>query len=137
MHDNENKICDLPCSSSALQDRIRLFRDLLQHHDEALGPDGKFVRPSEQVNLSLSFKLEELIDVDTYAQTVTTKVWLYMARLSNDTILRSIYLNLLVFTQEWKNEFLTWNPEEYGNITAEVWQAVSKIWFPDISVYNA
>ncbi|XP_035209216.1 neuronal acetylcholine receptor subunit alpha-10-like [Stegodyphus dumicola] len=51
---------------------------------------------------------------DEKNQVLTTNVWL---------------------DQEWMDDYLSWNPEEYGNLT-KIRIPCEKIWLPDIVLYN-
>ena len=48
------------------------------------------------------------------SQIMTTNVWL---------------------EQEWEDQKLTWNPEEYGNVR-RLYVPSDEIWLPDIVLYN-
>ena len=43
-------------------------------------------------------------------------------------------LNLWV-RMKWRNPFLKWNPEDYGNIT-KLTVNKDKVWFPDLTLWN-
>ncbi|KFM59453.1 Neuronal acetylcholine receptor subunit beta-3, partial [Stegodyphus mimosarum] len=48
------------------------------------------------------------------------------------------FLNQIVTgdeTWEWMDDYLSWNPEEYGNLT-KIRIPCEKIWLPDIVLYN-
>ena len=40
-----------------------------------------------------------------------------------------------LYLQEWKNEFLTWNSSDYGDVN-RVHFAPDEIWVPDIALFN-
>ena len=48
-------------------------------------------------------------------------------------ILKMFYFSR--YLQEWRNEFLTWNASEYGDLE-RVHFAPDEIWVPDIALFN-
>jgi len=44
-------------------------------------------------------------------------------------------MSLPFLLQYWRDEFLIWNPESYGNVT-NIHLPSSSIWRPDIAIYN-
>ena len=59
-------------------------------------------------------KYEIILFQDEKNQVMTTNVWL---------------------DQEWWDELLTWDPNDYGNIT-QIRIPCDEIWLPDIVLYN-
>ncbi|KAG4071071.1 hypothetical protein HA402_002743 [Bradysia odoriphaga] len=88
-----------------------LLNDLLKDYD-------KRSRPVEDVHspltINFSISLHQILQVDEKHQVITTNMWRFLF---------------------WKDDFLKWNPENYGNIT-QLSIARSEIWAPDIQLYN-
>ncbi|XP_074605832.1 neuronal acetylcholine receptor subunit alpha-10-like [Acropora palmata] len=90
----------------------RLISDLLQNYTKEARP----VRdPNNPIVVVFGFELVQLVNVNDRNQMITTNVWV---------------------RQIWTNELLTWDPENYDNITAVRLDA-SRIWIPDIVLYNS
>ncbi|KAI6203220.1 hypothetical protein M3Y94_00531400 [Aphelenchoides besseyi] len=94
-------------------DHERFLYDRLQHGYNVLARPVK--NESEAVVVHLGMDLQQILDVDEKAQTITTNVWLNI---------------------KWVDFFLRWNPEEYGNIK-EVRLPINNIWKPDVLLYNS
>ncbi|XP_033103072.1 neuronal acetylcholine receptor subunit alpha-10-like isoform X2 [Anneissia japonica] len=71
--------------------------------------------PKTVTELELQFFIAHVLDMDERKQTLTSSTWLTMI---------------------WMDEFLTWEPSEYGNITKIVVPA-KNIWLPDIYFYES
>ncbi|XP_071953254.1 neuronal acetylcholine receptor subunit alpha-10-like [Antedon mediterranea] len=86
--------------------------------DRLLDGYSKDVRPvqnyAKTIHLEMSLTVVQLVDMDELNQIMTTNVW---------------------FNKKWTDYFLTWNPEEFDNITTTVIDS-SLIWLPDITMYN-
>ncbi|KAJ8269484.1 hypothetical protein COCON_G00120910 [Conger conger] len=78
----------------------------------------KWVRPIQRANDTITvrfgLKISQLVDVDEKNQLMTTNVWLW---------------------QEWTDNNLRWNPEDYGGI-ASIRVPSENIWLPDIVLYE-
>uniref|UniRef100_A0A1I8J982 Neur_chan_LBD domain-containing protein n=1 Tax=Macrostomum lignano TaxID=282301 RepID=A0A1I8J982_9PLAT len=76
------------------------------------------VRPvfnsSKPVTTLMGITLTQIFDMDEKNQVLVSNVWL---------------------DQQWKDEFLTWDPEEFSN-QAKIRLPSSKIWKPDLVLYN-
>ncbi|CAD5210094.1 unnamed protein product [Bursaphelenchus xylophilus] len=94
-------------------DHERLLYDRLQHGYNVLARPVK--NESEAVVVYLGMDLQQILDVDEKAQTITTNVWLNI---------------------KWHDVYLTWDPSEYGNIK-EVRLPINNIWKPDVLLYNS
>ena len=72
------------------------------------------VRPvvdmNQPVNVTFGFSLVQIVKLDEHQQSITMKIWLRM---------------------KWINEFMTWDPHEWGNITHSRVQPQT-VWTPDI-----
>ncbi|CAH1786542.1 unnamed protein product [Owenia fusiformis] len=88
-----------------------LLRDILRDYE-------KSVRPIEQVDQPLhvyvQLSLQQILNLDEKNQHLQTGTML---------------------TLRWHDDYLMWNPEEYGNITYLPIHS-SLIWIPDITAYN-
>uniref|UniRef100_A0A915D9K3 Uncharacterized protein n=1 Tax=Ditylenchus dipsaci TaxID=166011 RepID=A0A915D9K3_9BILA len=94
-------------------DHERLLYDRLQHGYNVLARPVK--NESEAVVVHLGMDLQQILDIDEKAQTITTNIWLHM---------------------NWNDPYLTWDPSEYGNIK-EVRLPINSIWKPDVLLYNS
>ncbi|KAJ8390991.1 hypothetical protein AAFF_G00097690 [Aldrovandia affinis] len=78
----------------------------------------KWVRPihhaNDTITVRFGLKISQLVDVDEKNQLMTTNVWLW---------------------QEWTDNKLRWNPEDYGGITS-IRVPSESIWLPDIVLYE-
>ncbi|ESP00023.1 hypothetical protein LOTGIDRAFT_53687, partial [Lottia gigantea] len=68
------------------------------------------------------------------SESVSVTLDFYMSRL-DELYPNKFALSNTIF-QEWIDDFLQWNPEEFDNITRLVLPA-SKVWLPDLSVGNS
>lgn len=66
------------------------------------------------VEVSFALRVSRLVKVDNKEQLVVLDTWVI---------------------QEWKNEFLTWNSSDYGDVD-RVHFAPDEIWVPDIALFN-
>lgn len=89
----------------------RLMDSLLRHYDASVRP---VKNSSEPVIIRLGITLTQIFDLDEKNQVLTTIVWL---------------------DQEWFDEYLTWDPLEFGNFS-NLRLPCHKIWLPDIVLYN-
>ncbi|ELU08607.1 hypothetical protein CAPTEDRAFT_191122 [Capitella teleta] len=97
----------------------RLIADLLSQRTEALGPNIRYTRPMKTegpVNLKVTIRFQKLVELDAASDVLTAKLWIYL---------------------EWADHFMTWNPEDYGNITSAVWLAMDDVWMPDFAIYDS
>ncbi|XP_047935853.1 neuronal acetylcholine receptor subunit beta-3 isoform X2 [Anser cygnoides] len=97
--------------SSVAENEDALLRHLFQGYQ-------KWVRPvqnsNDTIKVLFGLKISQLVDVDEKNQLMTTNVWL---------------------KQEWIDHKLSWNPEEYGGITA-IRVPSESLWLPDIVLFE-
>lgn len=94
------------------QEESRLLHMLNKNYDKDVRP----VRnASDPIVIKLSLTLTQIFDMDEKNQVLTTNVWL---------------------DQEWHDELLTWNPEDFSGIEI-IRIPCEKIWLPDIVLYNS
>jgi len=78
----------------------------------------KYERPvlntSKPIDVTFGFQISQILEVNDRDQTVKMKTWVI---------------------QSWKNEFLTWEPSEWSNMTYIMVDA-KEVWFPDIVHHN-
>uniref|UniRef100_A0A803YN75 Cholinergic receptor nicotinic beta 3 subunit n=1 Tax=Meleagris gallopavo TaxID=9103 RepID=A0A803YN75_MELGA len=102
---------DVAALGSVVENEDALLRHLFQGYQ-------KWVRPVENSNDTIKvlfgLKISQLVDVDEKNQLMTTNVWL---------------------KQEWMDHKLSWNPEEYGGITA-IRVPSESLWLPDIVLFE-
>lgn len=94
------------------QHENRLYNDLLKNYNNLERPVASYNDP---VVVFLKLSLQQIIDVDEKNQIVTVNAWIHY---------------------NWTDYNLTWDPEEYGNITSLRFPA-SKLWKPDVLLYNS
>ncbi|CAI2349593.1 unnamed protein product [Caenorhabditis sp. 36 PRJEB53466] len=89
-------------------------RELLDpaYYEKTVHPKKDYTRPT-RVNLSMS--LYQILDVDEHMQSIEVNVWM---------------------VQNWYDEFLDWNPREYGMINRTI-VPYNQIWIPDTYLYNS
>ncbi|XP_065517461.1 neuronal acetylcholine receptor subunit beta-3 isoform X5 [Lathamus discolor] len=102
---------DVAAFSSVAENEDALLKHLFQGYQ-------RWVRPVENSNDTIKvlfgLKISQLVDVDEKNQLMTTNVWL---------------------KQEWIDHKLSWNPEEYGGITA-IRVPSESLWLPDIVLFE-
>ncbi|XP_070540914.1 neuronal acetylcholine receptor subunit alpha-10-like [Ptychodera flava] len=103
----------LPSGVVGTLDNIRLRRYLFENrtYDVTVRP---VYNTSTKTVLELQYFLSQVLDVDERLQTLRMNVWL---------------------TLRWYDEFLTWNPKDFGGIT-NFKVPKSKLWMPDIWLYE-
>ncbi|ESP05439.1 hypothetical protein LOTGIDRAFT_152290 [Lottia gigantea] len=107
--------CDLRYHNinvSRLTDEQRLLQKLLEHYDPNTRPVFDAAKP---VVIRLGITLTQVLDVDEKNQVLSTNVWL---------------------DQEWYDEKLSWNKEEFSNISI-IRIPCKLLWLPDIVLYNS
>lgn len=72
------------------------------------------IRHDMPVNVTFSFSLTQLIDVDERKEIITTNAWI---------------------RQSWRDYRLIWHPAEFNNLT-KIHLPHESIWKPDIILYN-
>ncbi|ELT98071.1 hypothetical protein CAPTEDRAFT_200914 [Capitella teleta] len=110
--------CGRNNNTSSTHER-RLIADLLSQRTEALGSNIRCTRPMKTegpVNLKVTIRFQKLVELDAASDILTAKLWIYL---------------------EWTDHFMTWNPEDYGNITSAVWLAMDDVWMPDFAIYDS
>ncbi|CAG9540010.1 unnamed protein product [Cercopithifilaria johnstoni] len=94
-----------------ITDEQRLLYHLFDQYEKAVRP----VRnASDTVVVRMGMTMTNIFDMDEKNQLLTTNVWL---------------------DQEWKDEWLVWDPKEFGEIES-VRVPCDLIWLPDIVLYN-
>ncbi|XP_022803048.1 neuronal acetylcholine receptor subunit alpha-7-like [Stylophora pistillata] len=99
----------LGTTNSSWEHHIR--EDLLENYDRKVRP---VLRGKRVVEVSFALRVSRLVKVDNKEQLVVLDTWVI---------------------QEWKNEFLTWNSSDYGDVD-RVHFAPDEIWVPDIALFN-
>eukprot|EP00081_Caenorhabditis_elegans_P018093 NP_498437.2 Acetylcholine receptor subunit alpha-type acr-5 [Caenorhabditis elegans] len=97
-----------------INDQRRLVEELLDpnYYEKTVHPKRDYTRPT-RVNLSMS--LYQILDVDEHMQSIEVNVWM---------------------VQHWYDEFLDWNPVDYGMINRTI-VPYHQIWIPDTYLYNS
>ncbi|CAL2035886.1 unnamed protein product [Caenorhabditis brenneri] len=97
-----------------INDQRRLVEELLDpnFYEKTVHPRRDYTRPT-RVNLSMS--LYQILDVDEHMQSIEVNVWM---------------------VQHWYDEFLDWNPVDYGMINRTI-VPYHQIWIPDTYLYNS
>ncbi|XP_041879399.1 neuronal acetylcholine receptor subunit beta-3 isoform X2 [Corvus kubaryi] len=102
---------DVNAFSSVAENEDALLKHLFEGYQ-------KWVRPVENSNDTIKvlfgLKISQLVDVDEKNQLMTTNMWL---------------------KQEWIDHKLSWNPDEYGGITA-IRVPSESLWLPDIVLFE-
>ncbi|KAF6376034.1 cholinergic receptor nicotinic beta 3 subunit [Rhinolophus ferrumequinum] len=97
--------------SSIAENEDALLRHLFQSYQ-------KWVRPvlnsNDTIKVYFGLKISQLVDVDEKNQLMTTNVWL---------------------KQEWTDDKLRWNPDEYGGIHS-IKVPSESLWLPDIVLFE-
>uniref|UniRef100_A0AC35F8S0 Uncharacterized protein n=1 Tax=Panagrolaimus sp. PS1159 TaxID=55785 RepID=A0AC35F8S0_9BILA len=88
-----------------------LYSSLFKDYQHELRP---VANESEPLKVSMQFWLKQILKLNERDQTVLVYCWL------------ELY---------WKDEFLSWNPSDFGGID-RIHVPASKLWKPDILVYN-
>uniref|UniRef100_A0A8R1IFS8 Neur_chan_LBD domain-containing protein n=2 Tax=Caenorhabditis japonica TaxID=281687 RepID=A0A8R1IFS8_CAEJA len=97
-----------------INDQRRLVEELLDpnFYEKTVHPKKDYTIPT-RVNLSMS--LYQILDVDEHMQSIEVNVWM---------------------VQHWYDEFLDWNPLDYGMINKTI-VPYNQIWIPDTYLYNS
>ncbi|CAF3356497.1 unnamed protein product [Rotaria sp. Silwood1] len=98
--------------SDSIPDEQRLMAQLLRNYDPSARP---VYNASDTVSVSFGIALTQLSDMDEKNQVLTTNIWL---------------------EQEWFDQRLVWNASEFNGLTT-LRLPCSKIWLPDIVLYNS
>ncbi|KHJ85196.1 Neurotransmitter-gated ion-channel ligand binding domain protein [Oesophagostomum dentatum] len=93
---------------------IRLTRDLLakDRYDVRVRP---IIDHRKTLKVHISISLYQIIEVDEPSQNIKLNVWMI---------------------QKWKDEYLTWDPREYGMINSTI-IPFKHLWIPDTYLYNS
>ncbi|XP_046573449.1 neuronal acetylcholine receptor subunit alpha-6-like [Haliotis rubra] len=90
---------------------LRLHNDFIRNNNPNVRP---VKNSSDTITVSLEFHLLSMSNFDEVTQTVTANGF---------------------FLVSWKDEFLTWNASEYGDIS-EIGPDYGKVWRPYITIWN-
>lgn len=85
--------------------------DLLKNYDKKVRP---VLRGKREVEVSFALRISRLVKVDNKEQLVVLDTWVI---------------------QTWRNEFLTWNSSEYGDLN-RIHFSPEEIWVPDVALFN-
>ncbi|CAH8634762.1 unnamed protein product, partial [Schistosoma rodhaini] len=95
-----------------MTDEQRLLSKILNGYDTASRP---IFNASKSVQVGFQFTLIQISQLDEVNQVLTLNVWI---------------------EQEWIDERLTWNPQDYNNLS-RIRIPCQKLWLPDIVLYNS
>ncbi|CAF1236441.1 unnamed protein product [Adineta steineri] len=98
--------------SDSIPDEQRLLAQLLRNYDPSARP---VYNASDTVSVAFGIALTQLSDMDERNQVLTTNIWL---------------------EQEWIDQRLVWNASDFNGLTT-LRLPCSKIWLPDIVLYNS
>ncbi|UJR24828.1 hypothetical protein I4U23_006201 [Adineta vaga] len=98
--------------SDLIPDEQRLLAQLLRNYDPSARP---VYNASDTVSIAFGIALTQLSDMDERNQILTTNIWL---------------------EQEWIDQRLVWNASDFNGLTT-LRLPCSKIWLPDIVLYNS
>jgi hypothetical protein len=104
-----------PASVDASQQEKQLYTILLQGYNKQSRP---VKRVHDTVNVRVGLSLVEVLGIDENNGQISIKAWL---------------------TMNWKDEYLTWNPELHGGIERLNFATgpAARIWTPDVIVFNS
>ena len=71
-----------------------------------------------------------IVHIPYYMRFLLFNSFCYFQDEKNQVMTTNVWLD-----QEWRDELLTWDPEEFGGITM-IRIPCDKIWLPDIVLYN-
>ncbi|GFV97651.1 neuronal acetylcholine receptor subunit beta-3 [Trichonephila clavipes] len=89
-----------------------LRKALFHHYDKLVRPARSF---SDVITVETELAPVGIKDVDVKDKTIKIDTWLYA---------------------RWNDQYLTWNPEEYGGLD-QLSLPAAEVWRPDLSVYTA
>jgi hypothetical protein len=92
--------------------QLKLIQDMLDSYDRKAKPTWENNRP---VNVTFSMDLYQILELNEPMQYILLNAWVI---------------------ERWHDEFLYWNPLDYGNIT-ELRLPYHCIWLPDTTLYNS
>ncbi|UJR23945.1 hypothetical protein I4U23_026913 [Adineta vaga] len=98
--------------SDSIPDEQRLMAQLLRNYDPSARP---VYNASNTVSVAFGISLTQLSDMDEKNQILTTNIWL---------------------EQEWYDQRLIWNASDFNGLST-LRLPCSKIWLPDIVLYNS
>ena len=113
--DKKYTFVDIPShfDSETIQDTANKLREyLFQNYSVLIRPK---LNQSEPVIVKFDIALKQVIDVNVKTQKMTLFLWQ---------------------RQTWYDEFLSWNPNEFGNLT-QIFVSPMDIWIPDIIFQNS
>ncbi|KAI1727933.1 neurotransmitter-gated ion-channel ligand binding domain-containing protein [Ditylenchus destructor] len=96
----------------AASNQLKLIQDMLESYDRKAKPTWDNNRP---VNVTFSMDLYQILELNEPQQYILLNAWII---------------------ERWHDEFLYWNPLDYGNIT-ELRLPYDCIWLPDTTLYNS
>ncbi|KAK4467918.1 hypothetical protein MN116_008465 [Schistosoma mekongi] len=102
----------IPLITTIMTDEQRLLSKILNGYDTASRP---IFNASKSVQVGFQFTLIQISQLDEVNQVLTLNVWI---------------------EQEWIDERLTWNPQDYNNLS-RIRIPCQKLWLPDIVLYNS
>lgn len=112
-------------------DAKRLYDDLMSSYNSLIRPVDNI---SEVLTIKMSLKLSQLIDVvSTLAPrggASNAVLSLSLQNLKNQIMATNMWV-----LQEWTDNKLRWDPDEYGGVT-NLYVPAEQIWLPDIVLYN-
>ncbi|XP_046562549.1 acetylcholine receptor subunit alpha-like [Haliotis rubra] len=100
------------CNGASIHDARRLQSSLFSNYTSELRP---LTNQSETVKVSATVYLLDITDFDDVKQQ---------------------FICNAIFYVKWKDEFLVWNPEDFGGIKYFTFNNGYKAWFPSITVTN-
>uniref|UniRef100_A0A915EER4 Neurotransmitter-gated ion-channel ligand-binding domain-containing protein n=1 Tax=Ditylenchus dipsaci TaxID=166011 RepID=A0A915EER4_9BILA len=108
---NRVKLAKSASLLDAHESLVSLYRSLLKNYDKDLRPS---LRHDLPVDVSFTFSLTHIIDVDERNQILTTNAWIH---------------------QTWRDYNLIWDPRLFDGITT-VHIPFELLWRPDVILYN-
>lgn len=102
---------DIPFKALEMTEEQRLMTYLLRGYERSVRP---VKNASKAVVVKMGLTLTQIFDMDEKNQVLVTNVWL---------------------DQAWEDDFLTWDPADFHNITA-LRIPCHKLWLPDMVLYN-
>lgn len=111
-------------------DAKRLYDDLMSSYNSLIRPVDNF---SEVLTIKMSLKLSQLIDVVSLFISLQAFVLSNVFKFQN--LKNQIMATNMWVQQEWTDNKLRWDPDEYGGVT-NLYVPAEQIWLPDIVLYN-